>query len=69
MKYVAVNRPTVKGCSWPVSDLWLEGADWSVGGSFPVVADHPFLPVTELMNEGTMGLYVGRSRPEVLSDV
>jgi hypothetical protein len=22
---------------WPVSDLWLEGTDWSVGGSFPMV--------------------------------
>jgi hypothetical protein len=29
--------------SWPVSDRWLEGSDWSVGGSFAMVAD-PFRP-------------------------
>jgi hypothetical protein len=29
------------GRNWPVSDLWFERADWSVGCSFPMVADRP----------------------------
>jgi len=45
------GQPSRNGSSWLVSDLWLEGADWSVAALARWSLTDPKGPVTELVND------------------